>query len=48
EISDDKHADAKLALFQEIFDLEVEADYKTQAIKKKKSVLKERLLSIET
>ncbi|UXS38033.1 glutamyl-tRNA reductase [Staphylococcus delphini] len=48
EISDDKHADAKLALFQEIFDLEAEADYKTQAIEKKKSVLKERLLSIET
>ncbi|MBA8758826.1 glutamyl-tRNA reductase [Staphylococcus schleiferi subsp. coagulans] len=48
EISDDRNADAKLQLFKEIFDLEVEADYKSQAIEKKRTLLRERLLNFET
>lgn len=48
EISDDRHAAAKLQLFQEIFDLDVDTNYQQEAVEKKKRILKQRLLGFES
>ncbi|MCS4485654.1 glutamyl-tRNA reductase [Staphylococcus americanisciuri] len=48
EISDDHHAAAKLQLFQEIFDLDVDVNYRQEAVEHKKRILKQRLLGIES
>ncbi|AVQ32959.1 glutamyl-tRNA reductase [Staphylococcus muscae] len=48
EISDDRNAAAKLQLFQEIFDIEVDTNYQQEAVEKKKRILKQRLLGFES
>ncbi|MCO4357445.1 glutamyl-tRNA reductase [Staphylococcus agnetis] len=47
EISDDKYSEEKLALFKEIFDLEVTSDYKTEAAEKKRHLLKQRFFLLD-
>lgn len=48
EISNDKHAETKLSLFEEIFDLDVADSYQSQAIEKKKHMLQDKIMSLET
>lgn len=48
EISDDHQAAAKLQLFQEIFDLDVNMNYQQEAVENKKRILKQRLLSFDS
>ena len=48
EISDDHQSAAKLQLFQEIFDLDVNMNYQQEAVENKKRILKQRLLSFDS
>lgn len=47
EISDDKYSEEKLALFKDIFDLNVTTDYKVEAAEKKRHVLKQRFFLLD-
>ncbi|MGV3244163.1 glutamyl-tRNA reductase [Staphylococcus sp. 11261D007BR] len=47
EISNDKDSQAKLDLFQDIFNLEAETDYKSKAVENKRLILKQKLLRFE-
>ncbi|REH76771.1 glutamyl-tRNA reductase [Staphylococcus felis] len=47
EISSDKDAQLKLSLFQDIFDIEIEEDYKAQAIENKRQILKQKILRFD-
>lgn len=47
EISNDKDSQSKLDLFQDIFNLEAETDYKSKAVENKRHILKQKLLRFE-
>ncbi|UEX91002.1 glutamyl-tRNA reductase [Staphylococcus ratti] len=47
EISDDKYSEEKLALFKDIFNLNVTTDYKVEAAEKKRHVLKQRFFLLD-